>query len=116
MRASAIIDMSHLRTMTEGDEAVMAEVFDLFQAQAELWERLLTPDAPLHTWRDAAHTLKGSARGLGLWPLAEACARAEALAGAGLKEGPQVQAALAQVRAELDEALEVIESLSMHGT
>ena len=109
MPARAVLDMSHLRAMTGDDEALQAEIVHLFRAQSELWARLLTPDAPLFTWRDAAHTLKGSARGLGLWPLAEACARAEALAGEGVKEGPQVQAELSRVRAALEEALEALE-------
>lgn len=111
MGAAAILDADHFDTMTGGDRALQAEVLGIFDEQSELWSRLLIPDAPVHTWRDAAHTLKGSARGLGLWELARACETAEALAKNGVKDGPVIAAELAKVRAALDEAKDVIRTL-----
>jgi HPt (histidine-containing phosphotransfer) domain-containing protein len=108
MAARAIIDVDHFRHMTGNDQALQAEIIQLFRAQAELWARLLIPDAPVQTWEDACHTLKGAAKGLGLWALAEACEGAEELARAGAVHGPQVVRALALVRAELAEALEAL--------
>ena len=39
--------------------------------------RLLTAEAPADSWRDAAHTLKGAALGIGADALARACSDAE---------------------------------------
>jgi len=108
MSRPAVIDCDHFHTMTGGDRALQAEVLAIFDEQSELWRRLLIPDAPVHTWRYAAHTVKGSARGLGLWALAQACETAEALAKNGVKDGPVIAAELAKVRAALVEATEVI--------
>ncbi|MGE0830177.1 MAG: Hpt domain-containing protein [Hyphomonadaceae bacterium] len=108
MGARAILDEAHFRHMTGNDRALQAEILMLFRAQAELWDRLLIPDAPLQTWSEAAHTLKGSARGLGLWSLADACEAAENMAEAGAIEGPQIHRALGRVRAELHDALEAL--------
>lgn len=103
--ASLVFDRAHFSHMTGGDAALQAEIVQIFRAQAELWGRLLIPDAPTPIWRDAAHTVKGSARGLGLWALADACEHAEGLGTAGAVEGAMVSTALARVRARLDEAL-----------
>lgn len=100
-----MIDTDHFAHMTGGDTALQAELMALFSEQADLWGKLLTTDAPVHTWRDAAHTIKGSARGLGFWVLAEACETAEALAKSGLRDGPLVTEALRAVRHELGAAL-----------
>lgn len=103
--APHVFDRAHFAHMTGGDAALQAEIVAIFRAQTELWVRLLIPDAPTAVWRDAAHTVKGSAKGLGLWALAEACERAEDLGKAGAVEGALVQAALARVQARLTEAL-----------
>ena len=87
------------------------ELFGLFDTQAALWQRLFTSNAPLHTWRDAAHACKGSAKGLGLWRLAEACSLAEQLGREGMIEGPDVEQALAAVRAELALALAALRDM-----
>ncbi|MBI1251589.1 MAG: hypothetical protein GC189_08970 [Alphaproteobacteria bacterium] len=105
MGARAILDRDHFGAMTGDDAALQAEIVALFRAQAELWMRLLVVDAPVQTWRDAAHTLKGSARGLGLWALADACERAEWLGRSGETDGREIAAGLAQARAALAEAL-----------
>jgi len=111
MSARPGLDVEHFRSMTGDDRALQAELVEMFSAQAVLWRRLLVPDAPVHTWRDAAHTLKGSARGLGLWRLADACAEAEAAARSGCREGPRVAQALKRVQAALDDALESLDTV-----
>ncbi|MDX2237733.1 MAG: Hpt domain-containing protein [Hyphomonadaceae bacterium] len=105
MGARAILDEEHFGMMTGGDAALQAEIVTLFRAQAELWTRLLVVDAPVQTWRDAAHTLKGSARGLGLWALADACAQAEQLGRGGAVDGREIAAGLERARAALADAL-----------
>jgi HPt (histidine-containing phosphotransfer) domain-containing protein len=72
------VDFAYLEGYAAGDQAVVDEVLALFREQAELWMRLLDPAAPGQGWRDAAHTLKGSALGIGAGVLADACAQAEA--------------------------------------
>lgn len=103
-------DRAHFTMMTGGDAALQAEIVAMFRVQAQLWSRLLTPDAPTGTWADAAHTAKGSAKGLGLWRLADACEEAETLGRAGAMEGTLVAAALHRVRAALTEAIAALDA------
>ncbi len=105
-----VFEPEHLDRMTSGDRDLQAEVLDLFRHQAELWGRLLDPQFPSDNWGDAAHTLKGAARGIGAWKLADICQSAETL-GRELKDDASESAAvnravrLALVREALDEAL-----------
>lgn len=97
---TVLFDKAHFEHMTGADRALQAEILSLFRGQVEGWTNALTqgPD-----WRLAAHTLKGSARGIGLGLLAEACEAAEAAPEAG------VPAALAQVREALEAALAALD-------
>ncbi len=69
-----VLDRAHFDRMTAGDRALQIEVLDLFAQQVANWRARL---ASGEGWRDAAHTLKGSARGIGLNALAAACEAAE---------------------------------------
>lgn len=100
----AILDRTHFNYMTAGDRALQLEVVALFRAQAETWRAACDVG---EGWREAVHTLKGSARGIGLAALAAACASAEAA-----PEG-QMAGALAQVRAALDEALAALDAFEV---
>jgi HPt (histidine-containing phosphotransfer) domain-containing protein len=71
------VDFGYLETYAGGDMALVEEVLGLFREQAAMWLRLLDPAAAAEAWRDAAHTLKGSARGIGAGALADACQAAE---------------------------------------
>jgi HPt (histidine-containing phosphotransfer) domain-containing protein len=100
------IDSAHLDRMTLGDAGLIREVLAMFSAQAvDLIGRLesMPSDAPA-----LAHTLKGSARAIGAFRVADAAEiletairrnedRAEALA--GLKD------AVAEARAAVDAML-----------
>jgi HPt (histidine-containing phosphotransfer) domain-containing protein len=88
------VDFGYLETYAGGDLALVEEVLGLFQQQTELWGPMLDPDAA--SWRDAVHTVKGAARGIGANSLARACEHAEE-AGSG---------ALPTVHAEINAALE----------
>lgn len=72
-----VVDRAHLERMTGGDQDLALEVLGLFREQVELWSRLLHPSTETEDWGNAAHTVKGSARGIGAWPLAELCGLAE---------------------------------------
>jgi HPt (histidine-containing phosphotransfer) domain-containing protein len=95
-----VLDRAHFDHMTGGDRALQAEIIGLFRAQADGWSGAF---AAGQGWREAAHTLKGSARGIGLHALATACEAAEAAAGD--EEGP----ALMRLRAALQDALAALE-------
>jgi HPt (histidine-containing phosphotransfer) domain-containing protein len=81
------VNFKHLETYAADDQAVVDEVLAIFREQAAMWIRLLDPAA--EGWRDAAHTLKGSALGIGAFALADECEAAE-LAGAAVARRPRV--------------------------
>jgi HPt (histidine-containing phosphotransfer) domain-containing protein len=70
------VDFAVLERMTAGDAGVSDEVLALFTEQAAIWSPML--DVREAGWRDAAHTLRGAAAGIGAGALAEACGAAEA--------------------------------------
>jgi HPt (histidine-containing phosphotransfer) domain-containing protein len=73
------IDSEHLSRMTLGDRALEREVLGLFARQAEMLRaRMETSETDVIG--AAAHTLKGSATGIGAWPIARAAADIEASA------------------------------------
>jgi HPt (histidine-containing phosphotransfer) domain-containing protein len=80
MTLSHPIDLAHLARYTGGDSKVNAEILTLFANQStDLLNRL---DAALHqsdtrAWRDVNHSLKGGARGIGAFQLADKAAEAE---------------------------------------
>ncbi|MGF1463429.1 MAG: Hpt domain-containing protein [Maricaulaceae bacterium] len=77
------VDFAHLARFTGGDAEVEREVFELFHEQLATWLRLITVEADADDWTDAAHALKGTARGIGAFALAQACEAAEAAAESG---------------------------------
>ena len=74
---SSSVDFSHLESYVAGDRAVIREVLSLFSDQARTVLPALDPAASGEAWRNAAHSLKGSALGIGAFKLAEACGAAE---------------------------------------
>jgi HPt (histidine-containing phosphotransfer) domain-containing protein len=75
------VDIAHLSRYTGGDVGVNVEVLTLFADQmVELLGRLETALARHDgkSWRDVTHGLKGGARGVGAFALADAAAAAEA--------------------------------------
>jgi len=97
----ALLDRAHFGDMTGDDLPLQREIIELFRAQVDGWMALL---APGDDWRGAAHTLKGSARGIGLDALAEVCHAVETMA------NDEEAAATALLRAALAEALVAIEA------
>ena len=70
------VDFAYLETYAAGDMALVDEVLGLFREQVDLWRPMIKPEAG-RAWGDAVHTLKGAARGIGAFALAEACDVAE---------------------------------------
>jgi HPt (histidine-containing phosphotransfer) domain-containing protein len=81
-QAEPAIDVGHLQRMTLGEKSLEAEVLRLFDRQAEMLLARMRA-APPETVVSFAHTLKGSARGIGAWPVASAAEAVELAAGSG---------------------------------
>ncbi len=73
------IDFDHLHTFTGGDQSIEREVLGIFAEQADIWVRTLENSGDKKSWAEALHTLKGSARGVGAWRVADICEHAETL-------------------------------------
>jgi HPt (histidine-containing phosphotransfer) domain-containing protein len=99
------IDLVHLSHMTLGDRALERDVLVLFERQIQfLMERIESAAAPVAA--AAAHTLKGSARGVGAFALARAASEVEDAASrgdvAGREEGTShLRAAIRDAKAEI---------------
>src|SRR5262245_43976549 len=65
------IDRTHLFKMTLGDHSLEGEVLRLFERQAEMLLGRMNPAEPARV-KALAHTLNGSARGIGAWRVANA--------------------------------------------
>jgi len=80
MPMKAVIDIDHLSRYTGGDEALNAEVLHLFDVQTcEMVARLrsILEARDTKSWKEVTHTLKGAARGVGAFAMADAAAAAE---------------------------------------
>jgi hypothetical protein len=95
------IDLAHLARMTLGDHALEREVLALFDRQIDMLIARMSEVAPSGA-AALAHTLKGSARGIGAWPMARA---AEAVEAASAAELAQALAALATAAGETRAAI-----------
>jgi Hpt domain len=94
---SGAVDFGVLDRMTGDDDAVAEEVLGLFTEQAGMWSAMLEPSNA--GWRDAVHTIRGAAAGIGAGPLALVCAEAEVI------DQSLAEPALDRVRTALDLAL-----------
>jgi HPt (histidine-containing phosphotransfer) domain-containing protein len=100
------IDIEHLQRMTLGDASLEREVLAMFSAQAAgLIDKLATlpPDAAA-----LAHTLKGSARAIGAFGVADAASDLEVAIQKGGNPSQalcELNAAMVQARAAVDAIL-----------
>ena len=99
------IDIEHLRRMTLGDASLEREVLAMFSAQSvSLIGTLSTLPADAAA---LAHTLKGSARAIGAFRVADAADRLEAL----LQNGGDPAEALAELNDAVAEARAAVEAI-----
>jgi len=96
------IDDDHLGRMTLGDRSLEREVLEIFARQTTLTLERVTGATPERA-AAAAHTLKGSARGIGAWRVARAAEQLERAAVSAADEGA-LQAAIAELEAASFEA------------
>lgn len=76
---AAVLDRNHLARMTFGDRSLEREVLQLFDRQSELLLERMRTSAPAAI-ATLAHTLKGSAVGIGAKRVASAAAEVETTA------------------------------------
>jgi HPt (histidine-containing phosphotransfer) domain-containing protein len=101
------IDVDHLARMTLGDRSLEREVLQLFDRQVDMLMARLTGGDPSAV-TGAAHTLKGSAQGIGARNVALAAAAVERAAeddAARRYAVDALRAALVQARAAIAELL-----------
>lgn len=99
-----LIDTDHLEEVTFGDHALRREILALFVRQSQTLMRQLAglpPEAAA-----LAHTLKGSARGIGALSVADCAERLEQAA-----DHRACSAALAELKAAMSETIGLIETL-----
>ena len=80
--AQPVVDLVHLARYTGGDTALNAEILRLFDTQtSEMVDQLhgILDARDAKSWKQVTHTLKGAARGIGAFGLADAAAVAEPL-------------------------------------
>ena len=107
----SIIDIAHLDEMTMGDSSLKSEVLGLFRQQAEIWVKLLEPETETPNWMVGAHTIKGSARSIGAWGLADICGGAEEAAKSGVLSKDEKFMWREQIIQALDEVIYEIANL-----
>ncbi|MEO8650902.1 MAG: Hpt domain-containing protein [Hyphomicrobiaceae bacterium] len=73
------IDWTHLSRFTLNDKALEHEVLGLFAMDAPRYLATMVGARGRKDWIEAAHTLKGSARAVGAWNVAEYAEVAEAM-------------------------------------
>ena len=99
------VDFEHLQRMTLGDADIEQEVLTMFLAQSARHMHML---AAIPADASAlAHTLKGSARAIGAFAVADAAARLEA----AVARGFDPSAALAELGEAVAEARAAIEAV-----
>ena len=80
------VDLDHLNRYTGGDHGLNREILKLFEEQCATMlaqmDTLARTDGGASTknWLELAHTLKGAARGVGAFGLADVAAEAEKIA------------------------------------
>jgi HPt (histidine-containing phosphotransfer) domain-containing protein len=103
---AGIIDEAHLQQMTLGDSRLEREVLEIFVRQTVIMlDRIAGAERSLAA--ATAHTLMGSARGIGAWRVAGAAERLEHIA-SGPGSAAALRAAVAELRAATLEASRAI--------
>lgn len=103
------VDLVHLSRFTMGNRDLEREVLSLFCKQSVLFIERLRQATDDQSWKEAAHTMKGSARGIGAWAVGDAAHAAEQLSGESrIQFGA---AAIAKIDRAFDEACRFIEGI-----
>lgn len=98
---ASILDESHLERMTLGDRRLEREVLQIFLRQSAIMLGRIAESEP-GLAAAAAHTLVGSARGVGAWRVAQAAEHLNGAATSG--RAPERREAIARLQAAVAEA------------
>ena len=107
--SSRPVDLVHLSRYTLGERELEREVLELFCSQSLIYIERLRQARSDKDWKDAAHTLKGSASAIGAWRAAAAAESAEALSGEALSQGRALR--LGEIESSVREAKTYIGAL-----
>ena len=103
------VDLVHLAKYTMGNRELEHEVLHLFCKQSLIYLDRLRNAADDRTWVEAAHTLKGSATGIGAWHVADVARALERLSFAESESAKDE--AIEALAASVDEANAFINGL-----
>ncbi|MEM8686647.1 MAG: Hpt domain-containing protein [Pseudomonadota bacterium] len=103
------IDMEHLLHYTMGDKALAREVLGLFSTQGRIYLEQLDQTRDPKQRKASAHTLKGSARGVGAHHVAELAEVLEALS--ATPDDAEWTGALEALKSAFDEAITCVANL-----
>jgi len=102
-QTSRPVDLVHLARQSLGDRTLEQEILCLFASQSELYMKRLGEAKTADERKMAAHTILGSARGIGAWDVAEAAEKIEL--------NGKVKSDLAELRRAVDTANSYIRSI-----
>lgn len=108
------VDLTDLRSMTDGDAEMERALFAAFYASSEAAFNLMTDhctDGPDEVWRANAHAIKGSAYNLGAKALGDLCRQAQENPGASRHEK---QALLEKIASEYAAVKAILQTV--HGS
>ncbi|MEM1306746.1 MAG: Hpt domain-containing protein [Pseudomonadota bacterium] len=94
---ASAIDRAHLRRYTHGNADIETEILELFCSQSSTLVDQLKQATDAEAWAFASHSIKGSARAVGAWRVAELAERAERI---GVHE-PASRTAIAEIEGAL---------------
>ena len=97
--AADAVDRAYLARFTLGNAALEREVLELFAAQAPVYLQRLREARCKQAWKEAAHTIKGSASAIGAWRLTRFAEMAERI---------DVEAEMAREEGHRDEAIAAV--------
>lgn len=107
------VDLVHLAKYTLGDRSAEREILELFARQSDLCLKRLRSAETNKAWEDAAHTILGSARGVGAWRVAKCAAAVQNIEPIPPKAGRED--ALAKLSDRITEAQTFIQDLLNEG-
>ncbi|MGV1013588.1 MAG: Hpt domain-containing protein [Methyloceanibacter sp.] len=105
--SSRPVDLVHLSRYTLGERALERDVLELFCTQSFICLEQLRAARCDKDWQEAAHSLKGSARAIGAWRVAEGAEHAEAFSGETQSRAHHIN----EIESAVHEARDYIESL-----
>lgn len=105
MAKTHAIDLDHLDQYIGGDLALRDEILTIFDEQASMWVSRLDASEDDEVWRNAAHALKGAARGVGAWQIGDLCEAAEDLVAGAPEKVAKRRAILAKISDLVGEAV-----------